>query len=111
MSIEALWSVEFVSSQEIFGAGVAVFETNRVFGGDANYTYVGDYNAGAEGLTARIKVSHYAGRRFSIFGARDSFTLVLTGKPGPHSFDAEGYIDGEPQNTVTIRLTRRAELP
>lgn len=41
--IEALWSVEFMSNLQGAGAGVAVFETGRVLGGDAGYTYVGKY--------------------------------------------------------------------
>ncbi|MFN3715211.1 MAG: hypothetical protein ACK4R8_00640 [Thiobacillus sp.] len=35
MSIEALWSVEFISNSGVFGADVAVFESGRIYGGDA----------------------------------------------------------------------------
>ena len=30
--IEALWSVKFITAEESYGAGVVVFETNRIFG-------------------------------------------------------------------------------
>ena len=43
MSVEALYSVEFVSNQRIVGTGVAVLETQRILGGDSQYTYVGEY--------------------------------------------------------------------
>jgi len=111
MSVEALWSVEFISSNKIFGSGVAVLETEKVLGGDAQYTYVGDYKVVNDTFFAHIAVSHYAGATFSAFGNRKQFNLVLSGTPADRTIDAEGHIEGEPQNKILIRLTRRAELP
>ena len=62
-------------------------------------------------FSAHIAVTHYAGATFSAFGDRKQFRLVLSGTPADRAFDAEGYIEGEPQNEIFIRLTRRAELP
>jgi hypothetical protein len=36
---------------------------------------------------------------------------LLSGQPAEQIFDAVGHIEGEPQNRIVIRLTRRAELP
>jgi hypothetical protein len=45
---------------------VVVLETNRLFGGDSGYYYVGSY-AGKNGLlTAQVRVTHYAGLQQSI---------------------------------------------
>jgi hypothetical protein len=43
MGIEALWSLEFVSTEDSYGAGVVIFETNKIFGGDSLYYYLGNY--------------------------------------------------------------------
>jgi len=37
--IEALWSVNFETSLGMYGFGVAVFETNRILGGDREKAY------------------------------------------------------------------------
>lgn len=44
MSIEALWTVTFGSNLGMSGAGVVVFETGRLFGGDPDYIYLGKYD-------------------------------------------------------------------
>jgi len=111
MSVEALWSVEFISSNQLVGTGVAVLETQRVLGGDDKYMYVGEYKIENGVFSAHITVSHYGGAPWSVFGDRNQFRLVLSGHVGDRTFDAEGYIEGEPQNKILIRLTRRAELP
>lgn len=111
MSIEALWSVQFISNQNIVGSGVAVFETQRVLGGDAQYTYIGEYSAENNTFNARVVVSLYGNNPFSVFGNRSQFTLLLSGQQAEQTFDAVGHIEGEPQSKIVIRLTRRAELP
>jgi hypothetical protein len=111
MSIEALWSVEFISNHNIVGSGVAVLETQRILGGDAQYTYMGEYRVENSTFHARIVVSMYGNNAFSVFGDRRQFTLLLSGQPAEQIFDAVGHIEGEPQNRIVIRLTRRAELP
>jgi hypothetical protein len=112
MSVEALWSLEFFSSQNIEGTGVAVLETNRVLGGDAQYTYVGEYSVENNSFTARILISLYGNNPYSAFGyRRDPFWLIVSGQHGNQEFEARGYIEGEPEKTIRIYLTRRAELP
>jgi hypothetical protein len=109
--LEALWSVEFVSNVQGFGAGVAVFETGRVLGGDASYTYVGKYSSNGNGLVADIVVSNYRGAPHSVFGAIPKFTLHLEGVPKQDTFDVHGHMVENPNLKIDIRLTRRAELP
>jgi hypothetical protein len=43
MSIEAVWAVNFITPVGAGGAGVVVFETGRIFGGDSYYYYIGGY--------------------------------------------------------------------
>lgn len=109
--IEALWSVEFVSNMNFLGAGVVVFETGRVFGGDSQYYYIGDYQIKNGMLEGSIEVTHYSGEPWSIFGILTNFRLNISGQPNKKTFDLRGYLVEDPTKKIQIRLTRRAELP
>ncbi len=110
--LEALWSVEFLSTTtQGYGAGVIVFESNRAFGGDAQYFYIGRYELVHDTLKAEAKVTHYAGLPNSVFGPRKEFTLKLEGKIAEPMFDLKGYLVEQPGMKIIVRLTKRADLP
>jgi hypothetical protein len=109
--LEALWSVEFVSNLKMFGAGVVVLETGRVFGGDSAYYYLGTCQVKNDIFKAEIKVIHYAGQAFSIFGPLDKFNLKLSGKIQEPIMELRGFLVENPQMKILIRLTKRADLP
>ncbi len=113
--LEALWSVEFVSSVQGFGAGVVVLETQRILGGDAQYYYVGNYELANGKVKANIKVTHYSGSAISVFGpmigSMKEFNLILEGEPHQETFELHGYVKEIPSLEIGTRLTRRAELP
>lgn len=109
--IEALWSVEFSSNVEMQGAGVVVFETGRIFGGDASYYYVGNYKVTNGIVVAEIKVVNYRGQPTSIFGPIMEFNLRVSGTIQSPSFKVEGQMVENPALHIHIHLTRRAELP
>lgn len=112
MSIEALWSVEFISNTQIVGAGVAVLDADRIFGGDSQYFYVGNYKSERGVTTANIKVTHYAGAYdSSIFGPAKEFHLTLKGTPARDQFELHGHVIGMRDLTISMRLSRRSELP
>ena len=81
--IEGLWSISFSAvdqPQDDVGAGVVVFETLRVFGGDSIYFYTGNYSITSENqIKANVSVNHYFGPPLSIFGPLETFTIILSG--------------------------------
>lgn len=109
--LEALWSVEFVSNLNIFGSGVVVFETGRIFGGDGQYYYTGKYEVKNGLLNGEIDVVYYSGEPWSVFGTLKQFSLSLSGQPKESTFDIEGTLNQDPSKKILIRLTKRAELP
>lgn len=109
--LEALWSVEFVSNVQSFGAGVAVLETGRVFGGDSQYYYLGSFKVVNGVLHADLEVTHYFGPPSSIFGPLKKFDLKVSGEPRSPVMDLRGNLVQDPQLKILIRLTKRAELP
>ena len=109
--LEALWTAEFSSNQNIFGSGVVIFETDRIFGGDAQYYYTGKYEVNNGELSGNLTITHYAGEPWSIFGTVRSFNLELSGTLDDNSFIVRGYVEGELSKVIVIKLTRRADLP
>ena len=109
--LEALWTAEFSSNLGIFGAGVVVFETGRLFGGDSQYYYLGTCEVKNEVLEADIEVTHFAGQGFSLFGGLKKFHLKAEGKIKEPKMEISGYLKENPDLKIYIQLTRRAELP
>lgn len=109
--LEGLWSVEFVSNLNVVGAGVVVFETERLFGGDSGYFYVGHYSSKQGQLSGEAEITHYAGAANSIFGSTRHFKVQLTGKVARPVMELKGSVVGNPSLQLLVRCTHRAELP
>lgn len=109
--LEALWSVEFSTSMQMAGAGVVVLETNRIFGGDSSYFYIGSYEVKDGTINAEITFKHYNGPLNSVFGPHKEGVVKLSGTIARAGFDLFGSLINNPMAKITTRLTRRAELP
>lgn len=100
-------------------AGVVIFETDRIFGGDSWYYYTGTFEAKNGKLTARLKSTHYAGPIGSpSLGGRPEgvyeFEVVGSGKDneGRRTLRAHGRVIDPALNVpVFAELTWRASLP
>ena len=108
---EALWSIEFVSDAGSVGAGVIVLETERLFGGDAQYFYIGKYEIEGKQISAEITVTHYAGEPFSVFGTDRQFDMHLSGTLRGDTIEGVGRRVDDPKRSMKAILTRRALLP
>jgi hypothetical protein len=116
---EGLYVVEFGDVSDIAppgtyrNGGVAVLlETNRVFGGDSGYYYVGDYSVYRESIVATIKIVKHDPNWSDAFGdTAESFTVKM--QAGPMS---AGVIEGSIERTdipgvkLPVRLTWRERL-
>lgn len=118
MSIEALWSVTFVSTSGQLlnaGNGVVVLETGRVLGGDSAFTYIGSYtfNPKTEQIDAEIRVRKYGQTDMqSVFGPMSDFHLVLSSTANTHNaIRFEGHVKEQPSLKIVIAAQRQAELP
>jgi hypothetical protein len=112
MSVEALWSVEFMSNLGDIGAGVAVFENGNVYGGDGNYYYLGKYKIVNSRVDATVNVVHYAGQPNSIFGQDTRpFSLKIGGNISEPVMSLVGFRGDDTSKQMGLRLTKRAELP
>lgn len=70
-SVEALWLVNFgdyETPNEARNGGVLVLETERGFGGDSGYAYVGTYNVSSDKFEADISISRFNPEVESVWG-------------------------------------------
>lgn len=111
MTIEALWSVVFSTPTGDAGGGVVILDTNRVFGGDGGYYYIGSYAVKDGQITMDIEVVKYNKMVESVFGPLQKFRLELKGMVKESQMTLSGSVIGSPQHIITISAVRRAELP
>lgn len=112
MSIEGLWSVSFASNLPGGGNGVVIFETGRVFGGDSNFYYTGSYSIKSPStLECDLRIRHFAGSDWSVFGPATDFELVIAGNVENRVISASGYVKQQPEKQIMFRLERLADLP
>jgi hypothetical protein len=109
--IEAMWSVTFITPEGSAGAGIVVFETGRIFGGDSFYYYLGNYSIEAGTARGSIDVIHYSGPPANVFGPVEKITLQFSGKIEGNSIRAEAFDPSKPQNRLRMEFTRLANLP
>jgi hypothetical protein len=108
--LEALWSIEFISKNGNFGAGIVVLESGRVYGGDSSYYYIGEYSLENKKISIKATANHYSGPVNNIVGPVKKVTWTLNGViNNPNSFDVHGF--AETGDELVIRLTHRASLP
>ena len=119
-SYEALWAVYFgdVSdpSRLVPGrtnAGVAVLETQRIFGGDSQYFYLGSYEVEKDWITASVTITHFNGEGWSAFGGplRGSMKLRLEGRREGNEVRGHMWPEDHPSMRLPAMLRRLADLP
>jgi hypothetical protein len=110
--IEAMYGVEFTSNLNNMGYGVVIFETGRIFGGDTSFVYIGRYEIQNGTIKATVKVNNDRMVMPSVLGDNlNEYTLHGEGVISRDEFTLEAYMEEHPEKKLTIKFTRRAELP
>ncbi len=108
--MEGLWTIEFGSSEGVYGGGVVVFTGGKIMGGDAAYYYTGSYAmADHDSFEAKLRIKPFIDGVPSVFNTlRKDFTLNLKGtvKDADHAI-AQGVPSEMPGMDLGIVLTRR----
>jgi len=115
MSIEALWTVNFAAPSGA-GNGIVVFESGKLYGGDAQYYWTGTYTVNNGKIIATLDVRNYGGMPYSVFGQLKNFQLEIDANvPGTIApgtvMQASGRLVNQPAQGMTLYLTYRAALP
>jgi hypothetical protein len=115
---EALYVVEFgdvaIGGQTYtyWNGGVAVLETNRIFGGDSGYYYLGNYTIKDSQFEATAKIVKHNPTWEDAFASTIlSFNVKVQATASNGII--EGFVDrlDPPQSRLPIRLTWKEDLP
>ena len=116
--IEGLYVAEFGDvaiggeTYTYWNGGVAVLETNRIFGGDSGYYYLGNYTIKDNQFEATVKiVKHNPTWEDAFGGTNPSFNIKV--QATANNGIIEGFMDrlDPPQARLPVRLTWKADLP
>lgn len=110
--IDAFYTVSFVSSFGISGAGVAVLKDGKVFGGDSRMVYAGQYSIESGTAIATLAVSRHFGdaELVSVVGL-DNFRLSAQGPIKDFdAFTLHGIVVEDPNRTITITFKKYSNL-
>lgn len=106
-----IYHVQFKSSAQSYGEGLAVFKEGTVNGGDHGYLYLGTYEDEAGGVSAKLKIRKWNQGVTSVFGPFNEFDLILKGSFNPDlsSFTVAGVSPQIPGASITIFGRRVAD--
>ena len=109
--VEALWTANFISGELNEGGRVVILETEKIYGGDSQFYYLGSYKINDGKISAKIKVTRYYGQGNSIFGQRESFEIEVNGDTNSNKMILSGNLLNKPNNIISIGLIKREDLP
>jgi hypothetical protein len=98
---------------ENIGWGVIVFETDRIFGGDTSFYYVGhyDYNRRDGTLSGEVEVIRHAPGLPFIFGGHDGGRVQLSGRLSEPEMILMGHLVQDPQQRIAVHCRHLHDLP
>lgn len=111
MGIEALWLLSIKIDNDLQSSGITIFETNKIFGGDGQYYYLGTYEYKNNHINANVDIIHYAGLKSSIFGEYSKFNLKIKGTLNNDEITSTGHLTSNPNIEFTIILKKVTDLP
>lgn len=109
MTPEALWSLEFMDNREHHGGGIAVLYRNRVLGGNASFTYIGEYKRERENILFKVSVRRFNDYLPGLY--KDEFTFNAKGKYHDLDFIVTGSPDDDENFVMAVQCTRQGEIP
>jgi hypothetical protein len=112
--IESLYVAEFgdIAGLSYRNGGVVILETNRVFGGDSGYFYLGDYSVFGDRFAASVRITKHNPLFENVFGdAAPQFDIRVFGNIGDEIITAIMERLDRPGFSSPLRLIRKAPLP
>jgi T3SS negative regulator,GrlR len=108
--VEGFWLLQFEALQGN-GAGVVVFVKGKVFGGDNQTTYVGDYHEEGGTLSARVFIHNYVPGVASIIGVEGDYLLDVKGTVEGDVISAVGTAVEHPVAGMALKLIKLEDIP
>lgn len=108
--LNGMYSVSFAGPGGLSGSGVAAVKDGTIHGGDAGYGYLGNFKTDGGKVSATLRIVQHQPGHTSIFGPLKDFNLSVTGPTEGDRFSMTGGIPGQPNQTITIRGRKFADL-
>ena len=112
--LEALYVVEFgdFAGIEYRNGGVAILETNRIFGGDSGYYYLGDFSIFGDRFEASVRITKHNPVFANVFGDdAPQFDICVLGAVKNDTIIATMERLDRPGLLLPLCLKRKAMLP
>ncbi|HUC30004.1 MAG TPA: GrlR family regulatory protein [Candidatus Acidoferrum sp.] len=109
MALDGLWIVQF-TGKEILGTGVVVFSNGKLFGGETGFYYIGSYESDGKMVKARAMIRNFDPAIPSGFRILGDYEMDVSAKLQDDKLTGTAMIVGQPQHSLGIRLTKKANL-
>jgi hypothetical protein len=112
-SIEALWLVGFAdvsAPSSIRNGGVMILETNRLFGGDSAFAYVGNYDVNGNQVSGELTITKFNDEIIDVWEIGFSEIVVMFSlERADERMVGRMKVAGGPE--LPVVLTRFRDLP
>jgi hypothetical protein len=108
MTPDALWSFEFIDNEKHHGGGVAVFNKNKILGGNNGFTYIGGYSIVEDEILIKVDIKRFFKDVPGIY--KDEFSFTAKGKYHKNQFIVTGSPDDGENFILAVQCTRQSEI-
>lgn len=105
-----LWTIEFISTMNCFGAGILVLNNGILLGGDNGYYYSGNYDVKDSNIRGTVAIIRFNKNVVSVFGDVDQFSLTFAGQIKQDSVEAVASFDNTPDLKIRIICKKKVDL-
>lgn len=106
---DGLW-ILMIQPPPVTSGGVVVFVNGKVFGGDSGFTWVGSYAVSDKTIRGRVNVHNFDPAIQSVFGVSGDYEMRFSGTIEGEQISGTAMIANQPQHSLSLRLTKRANL-
>jgi hypothetical protein len=110
MQSKSLWTVELLTDPPTPGAGVVIFEPDKVYGGDSDYYYVGKYDVKDGIMKGRVDVTNHTGHPNALFGDAKEFSLDFEGRADSKEINLKGHLINNPELQINVHCIHLKNL-
>src|ERR1017187_3255432 len=107
--LDGLWILQ-IQPPPVTSGGVAVFINGKVFGGDSGFTWIGTYAADERLIKGHVYVHNFDPDVKSVLGMPGDYDMHFSGNIQGDTIAGTAMIANQPQHTIALRLTKRANL-
>lgn len=119
MNIEGKWALELGTNVGLIQAGIIVFKSGRISGGDSNNFYTGYYQTDpADHINGVMEITSYKEESITVFGRETKYTVNLSGHfqilpSGPNNKDQmimDSYLNNNPDQMVRLICEKQSTV-